>query len=170
MKKLILTAVIAVFSLASMSAQGTFKIGANFALPVGDAANVSSFGLGADVYYMFGAEDAILNFGPTIGFRNYFGKEETINISGLPVLTTYDDAQFLPIAGAARLKILGVLSAGADVGYAVGINDGNDGGFYLRPIVGIDILDILEINVSNENVFLDGNTWSSINLGVLFSL
>lgn len=169
MKKLFLFAAIAVMGITTMKAQGTFKIGGNFALPVGEAADFSSVGIGADVYYMFGAEDAFLNFGPTVGFRNYFGKEETVTIGNISVTSEFDDFQFLPIAGAARIKLIGILEAGADVGYAIGISDDLDGGFYVRPLVGLDILDFLDITLSNENIFMDNLTWSSINLGVLFS-
>lgn len=102
-----------------MQAQGVFKIGPVLALPIGDAGDFSSFGLGADLYYMIGHEDSWVNFGPTVGLRNYFGKDYEIgNIS-----FSADDAQFLPLAGAFRGKIMGLVNWGTDIEYAVGIND-----------------------------------------------
>ena len=79
-----------------------------------------------------------------------------------------DDQQYLTLAAAARLKLFGIVSGGADIGYAIGINDGNDGGFYFRPVVGIDIADTIELNVSYENISNDGVNWGNLNVGVLF--
>jgi hypothetical protein len=163
MKRIFLT-LFALLSLGFARAQGVFKAGAVVAFPVGDAGDLSSFGLGADLYYMFGHEDAWLNFGPTVGFRNYFGKDyEVGNIS-----ISADDAQFLPLAGAFRAKFMGLVNWGTDIGYAVGINDGNDGGFYFRPIVGLDIADAIEVNVSYENISANGGSWSAFTAGILF--
>lgn len=163
MKKLLFASLL-VLGMGSMHGQGVFKVGAVAAFPTGDAGDFSSFGLGADVYYMFGQEDAWLNFGPTIGFRNYFSKEIEI----LGETFSPDDAQFLPLAGAFRAKALGIVNWGSDIGYAVGINDGNDGGFYIRPIVGIDIADAIEVNASYELISLDGGNWNALTFGVLF--
>jgi hypothetical protein len=65
------------------------------------------------------------------------------------------------------LKIFGVLSGGADVGYAVGISDYLDGGFYIRPIIAVDVLNILELNMSYESISDEG-TWGNFNVGFLF--
>lgn len=161
MKKLMLS-LVAILAFSSLQAQGVFKIGAVAGIPTADAADISNFMLGADVYYMFESEDAIVNFGPTAGIRNYFGDEISPGIS-------IDDGTFLPIGGAARLTLFGVLTGGVDAGYAIGISDFLDGGFYFRPLVGIDILDILELNASYETV-LDAATWGNFNIGLLLAL
>ncbi len=163
MKKFLFAALL-VLGMGSMYGQGVFKVGAVVALPTGDASDLSSFGLGADVYYMFGKEDAWLNFGPTIGFRNYFGKDYEFG----DITVKADDVQFLPLAAAFRAKNFGILNWGTDIGYAVGINDGNDGGFYFRPIAGIDIADSIELNASYEIISLDGGSWNAFTFGVLF--
>ncbi len=157
-------ALTALFALSYAQAQGVFKAGAVVALPVGDAGDFSSFGLGADLYYMIGHEDAWFNFGPTVGFRNYFGKD--IEIIGQSYST--GDVQFLPLAGAFRAKFMGIVNWGSDIGYALGINEGNDGGFYFRPIVGLDIADTIELNVSYENVSRNGGSFSAFTAGILF--
>lgn len=155
MKKLLIASLL-LLGMSSMYGQGVFKVGVVGALPSGDASDFSTFGLGVDTYYMFGRNNAWLNFGPTVGFRNYFGKDE------------FDDVQFLPLAGAFRAKLLGFLNWGSDIGYAVGINDGNDGGFYIRPIVGLDIANTVELNASYEIVMLDGGNWNALTFGILF--
>ena len=156
MKKLLFVTAIAVLSLTSMNAQ-TFKVGATAGVAVSDAGDVADWALGVDAYYYFTDIDAPIEFGATAGFRNFFMSEDV-----------FDDGQFLPVAAAARIKLFGIVSGGADLGYAVGINDGNDGGFYYRPVVGIDIADTIELNVSFESISNDGVTWGNLNAGILF--
>ena len=165
MKKLLLLTALVLLSYSTAQAQ-TFKIGASAGLPAADAADLSSFVLGADIYYYFTNVDALIQIGAATGFRNFFGKDVEI----FDVTVSVDDGQFLPIAGAGRVKLFGVLSGGADIGYAVGINDGNDGGFYFKPVVGFDIADTIELNVSYESITNDGVTWGNFNFGVLFEL
>ena len=153
---------IAILTLTSVNAQ-TFKFGASVGLPAADAADISTLVLGVDAYYYFTEIDAPVEFGLNAGFRNFFGDE--INVLGQTV--SIDDAQFLPVAAAARLKLFGILSGGADIGYALGVSDGLDGGFYFRPVVGIDIADAIEINASYENISDEAN-WGNINVGILF--
>jgi len=159
MKKLIVVLVLSCFGFANLNAQ-EFKIGASIGVPLADAADLSSFVLGVDAYYYFTKQDAFFQFGANVGFRNFFIDSEfdILDIS---------DGQFLPISAAARLKIFGVLSGGADVGYAVGISDYLDGGFYIRPIIAVDVLDILELNMSYESISDDAN-WGNFNVGFLF--
>ena len=119
--------------------------------------------------------DDFINIGATIGFRNFFGDEfdiidpfsEDSRSSALRSSVSVEDAQFLPIAAAGRVKFFDVFSAGLDVGYAIGLTDGLDGGFYIKPVVGWDVLDFLEINLGYENIS-DAATWGNFNLGVLF--
>jgi len=162
MKKLLLLMCIALFSLTSANAQ-TFKLGASFGLPAADASDISNLVIGIDAYYYFTDIDAPIEFGLNAGFRNFFGDE--IQVLGQTV--SVDDAQFLPIAAAARLKLFGIFTGGLDAGYALGLSDGLDGGFYYRPVVGLDIADTIELNVSYENIS-DAATWGNFNVGLLF--
>ncbi|MFY0631085.1 MAG: hypothetical protein JXR05_11935 [Flavobacteriaceae bacterium] len=128
MRKLILLVALVTGSF-TMNAQ--FSVGASLGLPTGDANLVSSLSLGIDANYMFSSEKEV-NFGVSAGYLTYFGKE----ILGVKV----DNVSFLPIAGALRYDASEKFSLGADVGYAVGLSpDGNDGGFYYRPMVGYSV-------------------------------
>lgn len=162
MKKIKLVLVLAIMSTFALQAQ-TFKVGATLGIPLADAADISTFVLGVDAYYYFTDIDDTVEIGATAGFRNFFGDE--IDVLGQTV--EIDDAQFVPLAAAARLKLFGIVSGGADIGYALGITDGLDGGFYFRPVVGIDIADTIELNASFENIS-DAATWGNFNVGVLF--
>ncbi len=146
----------ALFVAISAQAQGSFKIGANVGAALSDAGDVADITLGIDAYYMFNKKDAWLNFGPTVGYQHFFTDfQEDLG-----------DAQFLPVGVAGRFKAFGVLDLGADAGYAFGLSDFLDGGFYIRPVVGIDILNAVELFVSYETIF-DDATWGSANVGFL---
>lgn len=166
MKKLLLT-LIAVFSIGIYSsfAQATtdFKIGVHAGIPVGDMADFSDFNLGADVSYLFGVA-GMLEVGPLVGYSRYF--VEDIDLGEFGSLEM-DDASFLPVAASGRVD-LGPVFAGLDLGYAVGLNDGNDGGFYYRPKVGVGFFGLNLIG-SYSGISMDGGDVSSVNLGVEFS-
>lgn len=157
MKKLLLLVVFVLFGLSTLQSQ-TFKIGASIGLPTGDSAFFSTFVLGADAYYYFSKVDAIVEIGATAGFRNFFGDKNNGGFGG-------DDTQFLPIAGAARVKVFGLLSGGLDLGWAYGFEGSLSGGLYYRPVVSLDIADTIEINTSFEGINAE---WGNFNVGILF--
>ncbi len=163
MKKLIIMAAIAVFGFTSVQAQeGGIKLGINFGLPIADAEEVSSFNLGFDAAYLIDVADSF-QVGPMLGYSHYFGKEYDF----LGTTIKGDDIQFVPIAGSARFFATPDFFFGADLGYAVGIDDGNDGGIYYRPKVGYNLGPVSMI-ASYSGVNVDDFTFGSLNLGVEF--
>lgn len=164
MKKLFLVAAIAVFGISNTYAQTGFEAGINFALPIGDAADVSTFSIGLDLAYLYEVSEKF-DAGLSTGFTNAFG--DSFTVSGTEF--DYDDVQFIPIAGAARFNTSENFYIRADMGYAIGIDDGNDGGFYYRPRVGYSFTDMIGANISYTGISLDGGDWSTIGLGVEFT-
>lgn len=164
MKKLLLIAVIAAFGFTSVNAQeGGIKLGLGFGLPLGDAETVSSFNLAFDAAYLINVADSF-QVGPTVGYSHFFGKEYDTFFGTIKG----DDIQFAPIAASARFFASEDLFFGADLGYAVGISDGNDGGFYYRPKVGYG-LGPVSLIVSYSGISMENDvTFSSLNLGVEF--
>jgi len=64
--------------------------------------------------------------------------------------------------------LLRVFKIGADVGYGIGLNAGNTGGFYYRPSIGVDVSGgSTELNLSYFAV-KDETTFSAVLLGFLF--
>lgn len=179
MKKLLLFAAVLLFGISVTQAQ-TFKIGPSVSYVVGDAGDAHSVALGADAYYYFTDVDAVVELGLTAGFRAYTGKKE-IQFSDIEF--EFPDQSFVPVGVAARVKLFGLLSGGADVGYAFGVSD-LDGGFYFRPVVGIDIADTIELFACFEYIttgtddpigdFPDGAgfeydvNYASVGVGLLF--
>jgi len=146
----------------AMTANAQFSVGATFGLPSGDVSDAYTFALGIDANYMFDSESEIA-FGVATGYLTYFGDE----ILGISI----DNASFLPVAAAARYAASDKFTLGADVGYAVGLApDGNDGGFYYRPMVAYAISEKASINLSYSGVSVDGGTFSNIGLGIMFGL
>ncbi len=158
MKKLILIAAFALLGIGTSFAQGQFKIGFNGAIPVGDAGDVYNFGIAADVGYLFEVADLVW-IGPQTSYFQYFVDDE---INGAELI---DDAQFLPISASSRIGLGEAFFLGADLGYAVGLNEGNDGGFYYRPKAGYTF-GAVGIMASYSGVTNDGVVFSSINFGV----
>ena len=173
MKKNIFTLilVLAVFALqAQRNVDRTnFRAGINGGLVLGDFSEDYSFGLGVDLYHHWGVAKA-LDIGVTAGFFNAFGSKENISAGGVIVETEFDNVQFLPVGASLRVypgKNVG-FKFGGDVGYAVGINEGNEGALYYRPSIGIDLRDgTSELNISYF-VVNDNLAFSSVLLGYLF--
>lgn len=138
--------------------QGSFKAGLNVGIPTGDVSEAYNVHFGADVAYMFGIADRFA-VGPLVGYSNFFPEDSDL----------YDNAQFLPVAASGRFGITDQFFLGADLGYGVGLNDGNDGGFYYRPQLGYDF-GLIGLVASYSGVSMDGGSFSSINLGVEFGL
>lgn len=157
MKKLL---IIGALIMASFSAypQGGFKAGLNLGIPVGDISDNYNLQFGADVAYLFSVANTF-SVGPMLGYSNFFPDDSDL----------YDNVQFLPIAASGRLNLGSAFFLGADLGYGIGINDGNDGGFYYRPQLGYDF-GLIGLVASYSGVSTDGDTASSINLGVEFGL
>ena len=151
MKKLFLVAAIAVFGISNTYAQKNLEIGVNFAFPVGDAEDFSTFTLGLDVAYLF---EVTNNFkaGFASGITNSFGESYRF----LGENYDYDDVQFIPVAVAGRFYPTKNIYLGGDIGYAIGISTNNDGGFYYRPKIGYSLTNKIGVNISYTGISLEG--------------
>ena len=101
------------------------KLGLNAGLPVGDAADASSFAVGLDLRGQYLVTEHF-GIGVTSGYNHFFGKD------GL------DDFGLVPLAAFGRyyFQTEGVF-LGADLGYGFLTNiDNNSGGLYVNPQVG----------------------------------
>ena len=163
MKKLFLCAVMAFFGLSNVNAQGNFNAGVSLGLPV--SATACTFNATFDINYLWEAGG---NFkaGFATGFSNSFGRTTDNDIGYFD----FPDVQFFFITGSARFTVSDKLTLGADLGHAVGINDGNDGGFYYAPRAQYAISDAIDVVLSFRGVIRDGDSFDVINLGVEFGL
>lgn len=163
MKKLLLLFSVICFGSGSLHAQGDFKLGINGGLPVGDIEDYSSFQLGADAAYLFGISN-VAQVGPMIGYSRFFAEDVDMGFGNIDM----EDISFLPIAASGRFG-LGIVFLGADLGYAVSLDDGGEGGFFYRPKIGVGVGGFSVIG-SYQGISNDGESISSINIGVEFGL
>lgn len=162
MKKVILLCALV---LSSLAASAQFTVSVNGGLPVGDVEDFSSFALSGDVGYAF-ATDNNLMLGVSAGFINYFGKEYDF----LGTTVEAESIQFLPVAGSLHYRLSNNFSVGSKVGYAFGINDGNDGGFYYKPMLSYMVGEATSLSLFYEGITDDGFNANNVGLGFTFGL
>lgn len=164
MKKLMLLTAIVVFGLSTVNGQN-FNVGINAGLPVGDAGDLSSFSLILDANYLWQVSEQF-DAGISTGFSHSFGKEESFE----GITFDYGDFSFIPIAAAARFNASEKFTLGADLGYAIGVNDGNDGGFYYAPKVQYGVTNAMDIVLAYRGVSADGGSFDIFSAGLEFKL
>jgi len=153
MKKFLCSLIFIAVGFTSTYAQRDIRLGVNAGIPVGDISDASDFNVGADIAYLMGFET--FQLGPMVGYNHFF-------------VDDFDDISFLPLAATARFSLAN-LELGADLGYALGLTDGIDGGFYYKPKIGFNLFEVGFIG-SYTGISIDGGTASSVNLGVEFRL
>lgn len=163
MKKYFLIISVVVFSVASMQAQQKqgLKLEANFSIAVGEYSSATVFGLGADFTYLFDVASS-LQLGPAVGYQTYFARGNSLP----PAMSGGKEAdiQFLPMALSSRYYLVDNFFLGADVGYGLGLNDGNDGGFLYKPKIGYS-LGLISTNLSFSGVVGEFDTFNAVHVG-----
>ena len=156
-------AFLALVMTANLHAQQGFKLGGHGSLPVsGDANNAASLAVGIDTGYIF-ALGEVVDLGAMTGYIHGFPEKYDNGGADLPSI------QFLPLAGSVRIWPSNSFSFGVDGGYAVGLNDGNDGGLYYKPIIGYLMGAQTEISLSYTGIGVDGFDWATVNFGILYT-
>ena len=166
MKKVLLVAFVAIMGVSTINAQeGVLNGGVNVGIPTGDANDFYGAALGAELNYMFPVADGF-TLGPSVQYSHFFGKDIDTALGTVEV----SDASYLPISGAARFNVSEKFVVGANLGYAVGLSEDLDGGFYYRPVVGYKIGGTTQLNVSYSGISNDGLEMNNVSLGVMFGL
>lgn len=151
-------------TLTSLSAQQGVKLGIQGGLPVSDFNDEIGIVVAVDAGYMQ-ALGEVVDLGLTAGF--IYGFHETYQ-RNLPV-AALPDLKFLPVAAMIRLWPSRSFSIGGDVGQAFSLNDGINGGFYLRPQLGYLMGPSTELNISYTNIGLEEKPWTTVTLGILYT-
>ena len=173
MKKLFLVAIATVgFAFSGTAQDSQFKVGVDVGFPMGDISDSASFNLGANAAYMWTGIAEGLDIGAGVSYNTYFAKEQEV----FGVKVKGDNASFLPIYATANYGFTENIFAGADLGYALGLSDGVDGGLYYQPKVGYQtekfevfvgykaVMNSSEFDTGFGKVTVD-NVFSSINVG-----
>lgn len=145
MKKVLLTITTIILFITTAKAQDGINVGVFGGLPVGEG-DIYGMTIGLDTGYLFKIGKNF-NLGGMTGVANIFGK----TFEGYSDTTLDDEKteafQYIPIAAAARLNF-SRLTAGLDIGYAVVLDEYNDGALYIRPLLGYNITEMIQINAS----------------------
>lgn len=149
---------------STLCAQEGFKIGIQGGLPMNDFNDEVAIVVGVDVGYMY-ALGEVVDLGITAGFVHGFAETFHTNT----VLTDLPHVQFVPLAASVRIWPANSFSFGIDGGQAFGLNDGNDGGLYYRPLLAYLMGPNTEVNLSYTGVQLEDKAWSTANLGVVYT-
>lgn len=163
MKNAILSIAFILLGMGLYAQQG-MKLGIHGGLPLEEFSDELSLVAGLDLGYRWGISE-IFDLGIMVGFVNGFPEkyDRELFSEDLP------NVQFMPLAASLRIWTSNSFSLGADVGQAVGLNDGNDGGFYYRPTLGYLMGSQTEVNISYTGIKLDDATWMTLNVGVLYT-
>ena len=163
MKKLLLTAAV-ICGFAFSQAQDTgFNGGAHFGLPLGDVKDAFSMNIGLDASYLFEVSDQFkAGFGT--GYDLWLGKTETISLLGSTFEFENENASFIPVYGTAKYNLSENFFLGANLGYAIGVSEGNDGGFLYEPKVGATF-NQFDVYGFYKGISMDGGSFSSVGLG-----
>ena len=159
MKKLLLAIIALVTMNVAHSQVGNFTFGINGGIPVGDIEEYATFNLGGEVAYRFNVSEQF-EVGGLAGYSHFFGDSGEDEFGSWEV----EDFQFLPLAASARVNVSSFF-AGADVGYAVGVNEDNEGGFYYKPHAGVNFGKI-GVLASYSGISRDNFTVGTLNLGI----
>ena len=133
MKKVLLTAAFAVAGMVGVSAQtsgveGTVHVG----IPVGNASDISSFNVGADLAYLHPISSNF-KLGGKVGYDHFVGKDIKLNNQ---TVYTVEDFGFIPLAATAKYEFSNNLFIGGDLGYAIATKSDMDGGLFWQPKFG----------------------------------
>ncbi len=127
MKKLLLVATITVAGFIGANAQEfQFGAGPTIGLPIGDASDISSFAVGAEIQGEYKFSDMVSGVANT-GYTHFIGKDIggfKFNFGAIPILVgarVYPSEQFF---------------IGGQIGYGLFTGDADGGGFAYRPHIG----------------------------------
>ena len=155
MKKVLLTAAFAVAGMVGVSAQtsgveGTVHVG----IPVGDAADYSSFNVGVDLAYLHPIADNF-KLGAKVGYDHFIADSNFKDLGG-------EDFGFIPLAATAKYEFSNNLFIGADLGYAFSTKDNLDGGLFWQPKIGYSGASF-DVYAGYKGISVDNNQYSNFN-------
>ncbi|MFC7357353.1 outer membrane beta-barrel protein [Jejudonia soesokkakensis] len=153
--------ILVLFGSTTMFAQGQFRAGLSGGIPIGDAGDLATFAIAVDLGYLLEITDK-LDVGGTVGYSHSFG--DTIEAGGEEF--DIEDIQFVPIAASGRFEVATSFTLGADVGYAIGIGEVEDGGFYYSPRAQYGVSESIDIVVAFRGITVDQGGWDIISAGV----
>lgn len=161
------------FLLGIMETQAQFKFGFNAGFPIGDAGDASTIAAVADIGYFFDFSDKLIA-GPIAGYSLSFGVKSEEARSAIINFASEEGAavQFIPIGAGLRWYPIDRLALGVDFAYAIGVNNGNEGGIYYAPKVACALGKVVSVVAAYRHVssLVEEGYWDVLSLGFEFSI
>ena len=135
-------------------------------LPIGDVSDVSNVNLSGGLLFQWVVRDKLnLTFGAT--YSHFLGKDVKDEL----ITIEYDDISTVLLGVGARGFFTQEFAVGVELGYGIGIAPkAYDGGFYYSPNLRYYIWTSTNLFLNYTNITNNGDSLSSINLGLEFSL
>lgn len=162
MRKLVLfTLAFTVMTFVSNAQENKFTAGVNVGLPLGDIKDAYNVNFGVDVAYNFSLVKN-LEGGLGVGYSHFVAKGQTF--------PKIEDVGLIPVYASLKFLISDSIFVGTDLGYGIGISpDGNDGGLFYQPKFGYRS-DEFDVFLGYKNFSVDDSNFSSINVGINYTL
>lgn len=164
MKKNILLILMFISSIHFYGQEG-FKVGIQAGLPFNDFNEALSVVVGVDASYMYPLS-SVFDLGPSVGIIHGFAETFQSNV----VREDLESIQFVPFSVGLRLWTSNEFSFGGNAGWALGLNEGNEGGLYYRPMITYLMSSNVEVNFSYTGIEVENATWSTLTLGIVYNL
>ncbi|RYZ28299.1 MAG: hypothetical protein EOO10_10055 [Chitinophagaceae bacterium] len=156
MKNLIWSALLIGFCSTAEAQQDGFRLGAHAGIPLSDASDVSSAKLGIDASYLYSITDRVA-IGVASGYSTFLGKDD------------FDGYSFVPVAASLRGGYGDSIFYTADLGYALALTEGADGGVYIQPKLGWTNSRI-DAFVFYQSISADGASLGAVGAGIAYKL
>lgn len=173
MKKIIL--LFTVFSLTTAINAQDINASLSVGPVTGDFKNIINgvgvkLNLSGELNYLSPVSESF-TLGATAGYSQYMMDDELADAG-------VDDLQFANLGAVLRYNLSEKFALGGDLGFAFGINDDNDGGFYYAPKVLLKVSETLAITASYKTIVpkVEDNSpfqdleLNSYNFGIEFKL
>lgn len=138
MKKIstLIIIVLLAMPLAKLQAQNNrgFETSVHLGIPTEEVEDAINLVFGIDFNYYFINVAEVLDFGFTGGYINFNGEQR---LSSGSVNVALPDASFLRVGGSGRLNFNRSTYFALDLGYAIGLDDIEGGGYY-QPKIGFN--------------------------------
>ncbi|MFY7669888.1 hypothetical protein ACOSP6_02245 [Tenacibaculum sp. MEBiC06402] len=154
---------VCMFNNLAFSQENEFNVGVNGGITIGNIEGVASAAFGLDANYLFDIFEGV-KFGPSLNLI-YFATQEENGVKP-------DAFMYLPIGGSVKFYSDGDdFYVALDAGYAIGISpEGDNGGIFLKPMVGYNINQNFNVNLFYSGVKKSGPTYGYAGIGLVFNV
>jgi hypothetical protein len=168
MNKLLLACILIISTINSMMAQENYMVGIKVGEPAGSISEFFAFTLAVEMAYIKPVSSSI-RLGASVGYTRFFGDKVDVRISNIGVVEgRVEDQGFVPVVFKSLFNLGNSgFGLGADLGYAIGVDSINGGGFQYEPKIFYDT-GMLLFTASYQSISLTGGNFNNVQFGVAY--